>query len=660
MSVSKMKKLTVFVHKTEADAVVHCLVRQRCVDVSELVPEEGQYATERSQCDERRAALEKSVAEIEEAIRLLNRYAKKAKSLVHPKIRVNTDQFIKSGKDVQARAAVKETLQTAEHQNELKAEMSARENEVMSAEPYLEFDLPLNFSGTVSTSHMLGSLPSAVDLDNVGKDLYDTGAIADLISESAHGKYISVICHRSDRERTEAVLASYGFLRAGFDDVNMRAEQYVGQALERQSQIAQENEGLEAKFAELAKSLDDIEILSDREKTALAEVIQRQKTVTTDCTVMLAGWVPEQSQKKVETVLSEYDCAYDLAEPTEEDNPPILLENNGFAKNFEWVLGMYSYPAYGKFDPTFIMSIFYFIIFGIMFADAGYGLVLSLACFAALKLMKPGPSMERFLKMFGYCGISCIIFGILFGAYFGDLPLAIMRNMMGMAEEELPNLALLGSTGANVAVLFDPLQNPMGFLLVSLGIGAVHLIAGMAVKFVLLCKEGKVLDAILDIGAYWLLFAGIAMIFLLPSVGKWVVIAAVALIVLTHGRAEKNIIMKLGKGLLGLYDLISYASDLLSYSRILALGLAAGIIGQVVNILGTMMGPTPAGFIVLVLAFLVGHLLNIAINVLGTFVHTARLQYIEFFGKFYEDGGVEFDPALPSEQYTSESTNEQN
>ena len=289
-----------------------------------------------------------------------------------------------------------------------------------------------------------------------------------------------------------------------------------------------------------------------------------------------------------------------------------------------------------------------------MFADAGYGLILILACFGGIKLLHPSKGMERFLKMFGYCGISCVVFGVLFGAYFGDLPIAFMKNMLGMTEAELPNLALLGSSSANLAILFDPLQNPMGFLLVSLGIGAVHLIAGMAVKFVLLCKEGHVWDAIFDIGAYWLLFAGLALWFLLPSIGMWVTIGGAAFIVLTHGRAEKNVLMKLLKGLLGIYDLINYVSDLLSYSRILALGLAAGVIAQVVNILGTMGGFSVVGFIALVLAFVIGHLLNIAINVLGTFVHTSRLQYIEFFNKFYEDGGVAFEPALPSEKYTEE------
>ena len=150
------------------------------------------------------------------------------------------------------------------------------------------------------------------------------------------------------------------------------------------------------------------------------------------------------------------------------------------------------------------------------------------------------------------------------------------------------------------------------------------------------------------------LFAGVGLLFVLPDLGLWVAVGAAALIVLTHGRGEKSILMKGMKGLLGLYDLINYVADLLSYSRILALGLASAIIAQVVNILGTMGGASVIGFIVFVIALVIGHLLNLAINVLGTFVHTSRLQYIEIFGKFYEDGGVPFDPALPSEKFSQE------
>jgi len=655
MSVSRMKRLTVLAHKDEVDTLVRQLVRLRCVDVgnAEGVSEDA-LAMERYNCDAARAQLEARVTEINGALEVLNRYSQAKRSLIKPKARVNADEFAESGAAELAYETVIDALRAADRQTEIQTELNKIFAEEASVRPYEKYDLPLETTGTERTELFLGVMGVAVDLEKLGRELYEAGAVAELLRTDGTGHYVTVICCRSDAPTVGGVLAAYGFVRAVFRDRKETPREYLEKLAEQRESLMREAQSLQERLRELATKLESVEILYDLTQTELTATTQKQKMVATERTALLTGWVPERTEDKVTNLLDRHACAYELREPTEEENPPVLLENNGFAANFEWVLGMYSYPMYGKFDPTFIMSIFYFIIFGIMFADAGYGLVLILACFGAVKLLKPSKGMERFLKMFGYCGISCMIFGILFGAYFGDFPLALMKNMLNIPEESLPNLALIGSSSANVAVLFDPLQNPMGFLLVSLGIGAIHLIAGMAVNFVLLCRSGHVWDAIFDIGAYWLLFAGIALIFLFPSVGLWVTIAAVLLIILTHGRAEKNFIMKILKGFLGIYDLINYVSDLLSYSRILALGLASGVIAQVVNILGTLIGPSVLGFIVMVVVFIGGHLLNIAINVLGTFVHTSRLQYIEFFNKFYEDGGVAFEPAVPSEKYTEE------
>ncbi len=655
MSVSKMKRLTVFAHKERLDELVKRLVKLRCVEISESEERSmEELSLTRINCDTRRLELEADIADIGKAINLLDPFVRRSKGLFPQKTEVDTEAFVKKGHAERARRTVKEALSAENRLNAIKAERARCEADIAAAEPYSEYDMPLGFSGTDSSECFLGVLPAATDLDVCGKALYKVGAIAQILRRDKNGIYAVFFCHKSDSAAVSAELSSYGFLKANFSGNRMTAAECIVNARKRLRALDAESEALRVRLAELAKRVDALEVLYDMEATELVSVEQKLKLCATDSVAVIKGWIPAKREAAVEGFLEGFECAYEISEPEGEEIPPVLLENNGFASNFEWVLGMYSYPLYGRFDPTFIMSIFYFIIFGIMFADAGYGILLVLACFGAVKFLHPGEGMQRFLKMFGYCGFSCIIFGVLFGAYFGDLPLAIMRNMMGIPEEQLPNLALLGGSGANIALLFDPLQNPMGFLLLSLGVGAVHLIAGMAVQFYVLCKDGHVLDAILDIGAYWLLFGGVALLVLMPSVGLWVTLAAVAVIVLTHGRSEKNIVMKLLKGLLGLYDLINYVADLLSYSRILALGLAAGIIGQVVNILGTMGGATVVGFIALVVAFAIGHLLNLAINVLGTFVHTSRLQYIEFFGKFYEDGGIPFDPAEPSEKFSRE------
>ena len=326
----------------------------------------------------------------------------------------------------------------------------------------------------------------------------------------------------------------------------------------------------------------------------------------------------------------------------------MLLKNNKFAQNFEWVLSLYSLPKYGSFDPTFIMGICYAFLFGLMFADAGYGLIMILVGFLVPKLLNPSPWANAFFRSFGWCGIACVVMGILFGGYFGDFPIAFGEKFLGI---DMPDsLALIKDFEGNV---IDPVLNALAFMVVGIGVGVVHLIVGMIIKFNIVRKQESWVNAIFCVGAWWVLFAGIALLFVLPSVGPWV-LALGALGVFIGGTLhEKKWFMKPLKGLLAFYDVINYASDLLSYSRILALGLTSAVIAQVVNILGTMIGPSPLGFVVLVIAFIFGHALNIALNVMGTFVHSARLQYVEFFGKFFEDGGRAFDPLKSNSEYTN-------
>ena len=654
MSISKMKKLAVFAYKNELDPIVKRLMRLRCVDISTHTDrdEEEELELERISCDARRLELESTVADIDAVIAALDPHVKRAKGMLAGKKKLNTDEFVQRGNADKARKVVSRTLQILGRREAIKTESAEATAELVSARPYAAFDLPLGFDGTETTECFLGVLPAATDLEASGKELYRTGAIANLLGNDKNGIYAAYFCHRKDSSAVSALLSSYGFLRASFQGVELTAKELVRSSQRKLKVLSEEDAKLFEELKSLANYVDAVEVLYDIEATELAAINQKSKLVATESVAIISAWIPAGREAVVTAALDKLECAYDVSEPDGEDVPPILLKNNGFATNFEWVLGMYSYPQYGRFDPTFIMSIFYFVIFGIMFADVGYGLIVALGCLAAVKLLKLSDGLKRSLTMFGYCGISCIIFGVLFGSYFGDMPIAIMKTMMGIPESELPNLSILPSDSPTLALLLDPLQDPMGFLIFSLAVGAIHLIAGMAVKFVILCKDGQVWDAIFDIGAYWVLFAGFGLLAIVPEVGKWVAIAGAVFIVLTHGRDAKNIFMKLAKGLLGLYDLINYGSDLLSYSRILALGLSAGIIAQVVNLLGTMGGPTVGGFIMMAFVFVIGHVLNLAINMLGTFVHASRLQYIEFFGKFYEDGGTPFEPALSSEKYT--------
>lgn len=654
MSVITMEKLTVLTLRKDTDTLMRRLMRLRAVAIDRKAgtPQEPGIQSYADSTPNEAAA---RVARIEQILPTLTKRSKRKKPLFGDAPSLSFDEFCASARKERAERAVETAHELTARAAELRAKDAALADECAALLPYLDLVYPLDFMETEATVHLLGVLPPSTTVEMVEQAVQGLAFDADIVSADKAGMYLSALCHKKDEVAALRALAALGFNAAHFKQIDGTPKELFDRTAAAREALAKEAERIEHHLDVLAENLTDIEILYDVARTdLLAEQNKSRLLATGECTVF-SMWCPTCAKSKVTALLDRCSAAYEFEAPDEGDDVPVLLQNNPYARNFEWVLGMYSYPKYGKFDPTFIMSIFYFIIFGLMFADAGYGLVLSLACFIIVAKCKPREGMKRFLLMFGYCGISCMIFGVLFGAYFGNFPLAFMENVLKLPPERMPRLGLVPSLEANVAVLFDPLQDPMSFLLISLGIGALHLIAGMAVKAVLLFREGKPLAAVFDIFTYWLLFAGIGALFLNKQLGMILTIAGVVSIVLTQGRDKKGV-MKLFGGLLGLYDLVGFASDLLSYSRILALGLAAGVIGQVVNILATMKGASFVGFIMMLLVFCIGHLLNLVINVLGTFVHTSRLQYIEFFGKFYEDGGTPFTPMVTSDRFAHDST----
>lgn len=642
MAVVKMKKLSVFAHKRDADRLLHRLMRLRCVEIKQSELDEVAHAGELM--NNSFAEIEGNIAGASRCLKVLSKYSERKKGLGEKRISVRLDKFRSDGSYSKAVAIVSETDELLAKKDELKGIIAKEKATLASLEPWQKYPLPFDYEGTEKTATIPVTLPPSVGEEKIEEVLFDVEAHMEKVGGGKAVACYALTAHISALDEALRRLGAVGMLRVPFEGAHATASKLISEKKKAIEKAEKALDEIENRFRLLAKDIEYLEILYDAESTALVAEKAKEKFSSTEQCVHLEGWVPENAAERVSGALLKFNCAFEIEEPREDEEPPVLLKNNFFARTFEWVLGMYSYPKYGTYDPTFIMSIFYFIIFGLMFADVGYGFILVVGCFGALKFLNPRGGMRNFLAMFGYCGISSMIMGVLFGAYFGNLPQAFSEYMLGVEG---------ASTTMQTAVLFDPLTDPMSFLILSIAVGGVHLVAGMAVQFYVLCKKGQWLDAVFDIATWWLTFAGIGLMVLFPW-GKYVALAGVASIVLTGGRHEKNIIMKLAKGLLALYGAVNYAADLLSYSRILALGLAASVIAQVINTMGTMGGPTVMGFIIMILVFAAGHLLNLAINVLGTFVHTSRLQYIEFFGKFLEDGGKPFKPEVPSDKYTTE------
>ena len=646
MPISKMKRLTAIVSADASDELARRLVWLSCVDL-DVSPDCG---AELRQTDTtaRRRQIEGRIAATDEAIDLLSQRPTTAKKkLFSPKPELERGD----GEPERTRAASEMTDRACAvggRMTALRAERARVAGETESILPWRDYFLPLEYDGTETTDVTLGSIPSG----NVSEALFDKLSedyAADIIfqNESDGVTYIAVITHKSDSIPALRYLSSSGFVRSPAAAYSSTADAELALRKSALEAIDAETELLLSDADELAKSISEVEMYSDTERTNLTYTDAVSRMQKTERTRYISGWVPADAEDEVIAELEAVGCAYELSDPEEGDEDvPVKLQNNRFAEAFEPVVQLYSLPKYGTYDPTFVMSIFYMILFGLMFADFGYGLVVSAVCLLGLKIMKPRGTMQKFLRMFAICGISCMFFGILLGGYFGDLPSKMATGFFGAAEE--PDLALW----------FNPINDPMKFLVVSIAVGAVHLVGALSVKFYILCKTKTVFDAIFDAGSWILVFlggglaaVGMTAVPAFTTVGIVLVVLGYGMLIATQGRAEKSIVMKILKGVMSLYDTISYVSDLLSYSRVLSLGLASAVIGSVFNLLGTLAGLNFFGLILFVIAVLAGHTLNMAINLLGTFVHTSRLQYIEFFGKFYESGGRAFVPLEPQPKY---------
>lgn len=640
MAVSKMKKLSVITMREDTDSLMLALQKLQCVNL--IPPDAPPDDMEQTDLTERISAESTAITRCRQAIDFLSGYHKKNRSLFSQFREVPLEGIYDAADTVEKACALADELRRTTNR------LSAIKNEYAALEVWQNCTLPLPTAETVSAKSVCGYLPGNISPEALETELASLACVFTVENAGKAQSAVSLIAHRTVYDEVLRILTGYGFV-----PVSLKADASEGYAAGKRRSLLEEQLRLEEIAAELcekstvlSEQLDELEVYCDSLTTTQARTTASASLRYTARAAVLTGWVPEKMMDKVAALLEKREDAYTFADPEPDDDVPVLLENNRFASAFEPIVGLYSLPAYGTFDPTFVMSFFYVIIFGLMFADIGYGLLLLIGCLGALRFMKPEGSLKKFFFMFAVCGVSMIVMGMIFGSFFGDLLTQFHTNFLG------------GDGSFALPSLVNPLLDPMTFLIISIVMGAIHLFTALAVKFYVLWKSGTPWSAVFDAGSWMFVFlgAGLAIVgmLVLPvlmKIGIAVLIGGLLMLICTQGRHEKNPIMKVLKGIMSLYDIVSYVSDLLSYSRILSLGLASAVIASVFNIIGTMAGPSVIGVLLLVIVGTIGHIMNLAINLLGTFVHTSRLQYIEFFGKFYEDGGKPFLPLAPESKY---------
>lgn len=514
-------------------------------------------------------------------------------------------------------------------------------------EPWLGLDIPMQSKGTETTAVFVGTFPIEYDVQSLLSALAaaapDCSEVdVDIVSATQERTCAVIFCHRECEKEIFEALRELNFAWPGDPTKHPPKVRYERLCKQIESNDA-DSCSAQKEIAEFAGSREDIAFVADYFRIQKEKYSALEKLAMTNRVFVLRGYIPEKRVEKVVGALEKsYTVAVEVTDPDPEtQDVPVLLENNAFAAPVESITEMYSLPGKDDIDPNPVMAFFYYVFFGLMLSDAGYGLLMVIAMLFAKAKLKLETRTKKTVNMFLYCGISTMFWGTMFGSWFGDAPQVIAREFFGKE---------IGST----AVWFEPVNDPMKLLLYSFLFGIIHLFVGLGVRFYMLWKDGKHLDAICDVVPVYLLVTGAAPLgagiiidvpTMLTTIGKYLAIAGAVLTVLTSGRSSKNILGKLGGGLYGLYNTASgYLGDILSYSRLLALGLSTGVIATVINLLGTMPGNKIAKLILFIFVFLVGHTANIAINLIGTYVHTNRLQYVEFFSKFYEGGGRSFTP----------------
>lgn len=660
MAVLQMQRISICALKKNRKQILELLQRAGVVEINDVMKEDSVF--HKSDVSSAETLFNKNINVAKDAIEILNTYAPEEKSMfssLNGRKIVSIEKYdtFHEKHDEVAKAAYRLTT-LVKKIAENKAEILKLQTQMETLTPWMSLDIPFSFTGTKHTTAYMGTLPNQWSEELIyGRLAEVTPLDVDIISTSVEQTCIFVLCSKGNADSVLETLRGIGFSQ--MLSLSRKAPAEKKKSLEEKiASITKEIEKAEAEVISYANRREDIQFFVDYNTLRLEKYDVIGHLLQSKNVFIMTGFIPEAEAAQIESTLNhEFDVAVEFEKPRKKDKVPIALKNNAFSSPLEGTVEAFSLPGKGEIDPTMVVSLFYYMLFGLMLSDAAYGLLMVLGCgIVLLKFKNMEESMKKFLKMFFFCGIATTFWGVLFGSYFGDVVDVVSKTFFGK-QITIP------------ALWFVPVNDPMKMLVFSMLLGVIHLFTGLLMKFYQCARQKKLLDGIYD-SILWILLVGscimlllsmelftniLGLKFILPPIVGTIssVIAGISAvgIILTSGRESKNPFKRFLKGLYGLYGITGYLSDILSYSRLLALGLATGVICTVINKMGSMGGNGIGGVILFIAVFLLGHTLNIGINVLGAYVHANRLQYVEFFGKFYDGGGRRFMPFKVNTKY---------
>jgi len=646
MAIVKMSKFTLFAFESQKEALMDNLHKFENVQFIDLqkMEEGGIQSLQKDSENEKVSYLESEQSKVKFSIDLLVKHMDKEgaiKSLVKGKSLLNYEQLEIAAKKSNYKQNYKDLKEKDNNLLQLKNEKIKINSEIEVLAPWKSLDASFNDLKSLNSSILLmGSMPKAYK--ETFREKFESEipySYLEVISEVRDEMNVISLVHKDYEDKAKEIFKSHNFnaINMVYDGI---PAQVVNAFSKRLIEISNDEERINAEIKNDCMYLEDFKIVYEYLSNKHIKAIACENFLKTESVIAIEGWVSTELSEELENVIksiTKEDFYLEIVEAAKDnDEVPIILKNNVISEPFESITSMYSLPKYSEIDPTPLLTPFYMIFFGLMLADIGYGVIMFIGATISLKKFNLDEGQRKFAKFFLVLSIPTVLAGVIYGSFFGDIIPYISNHS-----------------------IINPGEDLMIILIASIAMGAFQIFFGLGVKGYMLIRDGKPMDAIYDVVTWYFALVG-AFLFLGGSsvglslatinTGKWVMIAGMVALVLTQGRQSKGIGAKLGGGLYGLYGISSYIGDLVSYSRIMAIGLAGGFIASAFNMLIRMM-PFPVNIILGVFIFVFAQTFNLLLSALSAYVHSARLQYVEYFSKFYQGGGKAFKAFKPKNQY---------
>ncbi len=643
MPVAHIKRVYIISHESQKEKIVNKLQKVGLIEVTDL--RERLTTTDwkvllKEDREPELQELDQRLSELEHTIDFLSDFEETSKGFIEgffsSKVPMKMSEFDSSGDFSECKKICDQSNKLESRLNELKNEENRLLNSLEHISGWISLDVPLEeITGTEKTNIVLWITNAFDEIKRVITKLFPETYLQ-VVAEHDEESYVLAIYMKSREDEITQAMKKYDFTTVTFPRLTGTPSEAQARIKEELSIIEKEKERIQAEISKLLKYMHQLlavydHIHIDRERE---EVIKN--FAKTETSFLIEGWIKEKDTEKLKQGLKSISSTVEVFTRDAEDGetPPVDLENTAIVNPFEAVTEMYSPPKYTEIDPTPLVTAFFILFFGICLSDAGYGIMLSILSILMMKKYNMGSTGKKFLRLLFVGGISSFFFGVLGGSWFGDLL-------------KMP------------AFWINPIEDPMTMLIFALILGLIQIFVGIGVKMYNDIRRGDIKDAVFDQLTRFILLSGLVLIISaemniisLSKIPYGFAGFGMMALVLTQGRHQKGVVKKMVYGLASLYGIIGYFSDVLSYSRLMALSLATIVLAMVFNTIAFMMKDIYiVGILITAIVLIVGHFFMLIIGTMGAFVHTMRLQYVEFFSKFYVGGGKKFSPFRVSTRY---------